>query len=71
MEEDFWAMEAGMKSWPMLSFPYVDELFVVDTDAMTVAESSDLSQSKQDEKFHKLPYASRTMNIAERKYSTC
>jgi len=54
---------------PILAYPDFDQPFALYTDASTYALGAILSQIGEDKKEHVIAYASRTLNIHERKYS--
>ena len=54
---------------PILAYPDFERPFILYTDASTFALGAILSQLGEDKKEHVIAYASRTLNIHERKYS--
>lgn len=60
-----------MASHPVLAFQDFERLFVVDKDAYGLAVAAVLPQKDDDDKAQLIEYASQTMNVSERKCSTC
>ena len=67
----FEQLEQKLTTPLLLALPDFDVLFVVETDASSVAVGAVLAQKKKDGKIHPVKYASRTMNKTERDYSDC
>lgn len=61
-------LKKKMTTWPVLSFPNIEQNFIVETDASSVSLGEVFSKEKEDGKIP-LQFASRTMTSAERNYS--
>ena len=71
MLEAFEKLKLKLTSPPVLTFPDFEKLYVVETDASSVAVGAVMAQRKEDRKVHPIQLASRTMTSAERKYYAC
>ena len=71
MRSSFEEFKQKLKTTPLLALPDFDFLFVVETDASSVAVGAVLVQKKKDGKIYPVRYASRTTTKMEREYSAC
>lgn len=71
MDKAFHLLKISLSSPPVLAFPNFEKPFGVETDASSVAVGAVLTQKDDDGKTHPVQFASRTMTVAERKYSAC
>ncbi len=68
MQKSFATLKQCLISTPVLAYPSLDQAFVVETDASILALGAVLSQLQQDELYHPVAYASRSLTAAERNY---
>ena len=68
-KKTFESLKLKLTTPPVLAFPNLDELFLVETDASSVAVGAVLAQKKEDKKTHPIQYASGTLCQADREYS--
>ena len=68
-EQSFCQLKAILTSPPVLKYPDQNETFIVDCDASNLAIGCVLSQETDGEE-HSVAFASKTLNKAERNYST-
>ncbi len=71
-QKSFATLKQCLTSTPVLAYPSLDQAFVVETDAsilgLGAVLSQVLSQLQQDELYHPVAYASRSLTAAERNY---
>ena len=69
-DQAFKMLKQKLTTAPVLSYPNYDQQFILSTDASAVGLGAVLSQLGEDGKEHPVAYASRTLNAAEKNYST-
>ena len=70
MDEAFQELKEALCVAPVLTYPDYEKPFVVSTDASSKALGAVLSQLDDNKQEHPIHYASRTLNDAEKNYST-
>ena len=69
-QQAFQYLKNKLTSAPVLAYPDFDREFIVHTDASTVGLGAVLSQKEEQGLEHAVAYASRSLNKAERNYTT-
>ena len=69
-QQAFQYLKNKLTSAPVLAYPDFDREFIVHTDAFTVGLGAVLSQKDKQGLEHAIAYASRSLNKAERNYTT-
>lgn len=70
MQEAFQYLKEELNTPPVLSFPYLDFVLVVETSGSSAATRVVISQKTDDGKVHLVQFASRMMTEQEHCYTT-
>ena len=70
MQNSFNTLKQALTTAPVLAYPNFSKPFLVATDASCAAVGAFLSQLDEDGRKHPIYYARRSLNEAEKNYST-